>query len=142
MKDRRLEFFYKGWKSDPNKKIRHKKLLDYANKLSKYQIPEERKSHLSAEQLQKCGIAKDKVHKYDELFLRQLILPLCDISLSGIENDERKNFCSKYKIDSNIYASKIRAISSHRHAFEPITISDLAHFDGVITRDGCIGGGW
>ena len=134
-------FFYQGWKSDPNKKIRHKERSDYVNKPGKYQIPEERKGRLSAEQLRKYGITKDRVKECDALFFRQLILPLCDTSLSGIENDERKNFYCECEIDSNTHASKIRAISSYGHAFEPITISDLAHFDGVITRDGCIGGG-
>ena len=51
MKDRRLGIFYKGWKSDPNKKIRHKERSDYTNKPGKYQILEERKGRLLVEQL-------------------------------------------------------------------------------------------
>ena len=53
------EFCYQGQKLDPNKKIRYKEQSDYSNKSSKYQIPEERKGCLSAEQLRKCGITKD-----------------------------------------------------------------------------------
>ena len=91
--------------------------------------------------MRKYSIAKDRVQECNALFFRQLILPLCNTFLSGIENDERKNFCSECEIDSNTHTSKIRAISSHRQVFELIIILDLAHFNGVITRDGYIGGG-
>ena len=71
----------------------------------------------------------------------QLLLPLCNTTKLDIEGDKRINYYSSYETFSNIHASKIKAISSYGYTFDLVLIEDLIYFDGIISRDRCIGGG-
>ena len=136
------EFFYQGWRSnETGVDYRHSNREEYINNAKKYEIPDERKGCLDADKLKKYGLDKNRIQNRDALFFYQLLLPLCDAEKSGIVDDKRKSYYSACETHSNIYASKIKAISSYGHSFSPVLLEDNVHFDGVIVRDGCVGGG-
>lgn len=70
-------------------------------------------------------------------FFAQLLLPLRDAAKLGIEGGKRMNCCGLCEAFSDAHASKTKAISSCSYASDPALIKDLAHFDGMISRDGC-----
>ena len=104
-------------------------------------ILNKRKGSLDPLKLRHYGLARQWILDQDALFFVQLLLLMYDANKSGIKEDNRKLYCSSMETYSNIYASKIQAISSYGHSFQPTIVEDLIHFDRVIRRDSCIGSG-
>ena len=59
----------------------------------------------------------------------------------GVKNDKRKSFLSEVERFTNLYAYQKGLIAgSYGHKFMPVSIPELARFDGVLIRDGVLGG--
>jgi hypothetical protein len=67
-------------------------------------FPTERKGHLDYAKLSSMGLTKERLLLHDPLFFYQLILPFCDPSKSGIENDPRMPYYSNV---SNVMDTEI-----------------------------------
>ena len=74
------------------------------------------------------------------LYFFQLLLPICDPKKSGIANDPRKPFYSDVEIFSQKYAHDLGLVGAYGHAFKPLNLDELVHFDGVLVRNGVRGG--
>ena len=70
----------------------------------------------------------------------QLMSPLCDISLSGIQEDKWILYYSKVDKLSNIYTYQIVFGGSYGHGFKPVKLPELFCHDVCIVRDSVWGG--
>ena len=66
--------------------------------------------------------------------------PLCDISLSGIQEDKWLLYYSKVDKWSNIYTYKIVFGGSYGHGFKPVKLPEKTFRYGFIVRDSVRGG--
>ena len=99
-----------------------------------------RKGSLDIDLLKKMGLKKKVMERKDCLFFYQLILPMCNVSKSGIEDDPRQSYYSMVENWSNIYALDIELGGSYGHEFNNVMIKELVNFDGVLVKDGVRGG--
>jgi hypothetical protein len=127
------EFFYGGWKDLGNNNFR-----DGASKAQPF--PDSRRGKLDSNLLLRMGLTAQRMINYDALFFYQLLLPICDPTKSGIDDDPRKAFYSKVEGFTNSYAYSIGLGGSYGHRFKSIDLHELVHFDGVVVRDGVRGG--
>ena len=126
-------FFYNGWESKVN--------IGRKCKSSKELFPTERYGCLDGELLKKVGLTKERMTSGDALFFYQLLLPICNPKKSGIPSDPRVAFYSDVTNYSNLYACDIGLFGGqYAHAFKAIKVQELVRFDGVIVRDGALGG--
>ena len=107
------KFYYEGWQPrDEN----NAQVFKHRNGANKYNLfPKERKGCLDAEVLKKLGMKKKVMDNKDCLFFYQLILPLCDTSKSGVENDPRMNYYCEVEWWSNLYALQLGLGGSYGH---------------------------
>ena len=104
-------------------------------------FPASRKGYLDKDKLENLGLTKNRMKMKDALFFYQLLLPICDPRKSGVKNDPRTSFYSEVTNYSNFYACQIGLLGGqYSHAFKPIKVQELLHFDGVVVRDGVLGG--
>jgi hypothetical protein len=108
-------------------------------------FPEERKGSLDAEVLSKLGMTSERMLEADgapdSLFFHQLLLPIIDPVASGIKDDPRKPFYSKVSLFSNLYAiGELGLGNGVGHKFTTTDGPELLRFDGVVQRDGVLGG--
>jgi hypothetical protein len=73
------EFHYKGWKEDGNSESHFGTSEDM--------FPESRKELLDGDLLERLGLTKKWMIKGGVLFFHQLLLPMCDPKMSGINGD-------------------------------------------------------
>ncbi|KAG7373374.1 hypothetical protein IV203_034098 [Nitzschia inconspicua] len=102
--------------------------------------PEERKSRLNYKLLKTLGLSKKRLLVNDPLFFYQLLLPLCRSDRSDIPNDPRKSYYSEVMRWTQSYAHDIGLGGSYGHRFKEVMIPELVHFDGILIRDGLLGG--
>ena len=87
------------------------------------------------------GLTKERMVECDALFFYQLLLPMCRVQKSGIDNDPRTSYYDEVETFSNLYAfTELNLGNSYGHTFKNISIPELVHFDGVVVRDGVKGG--
>ena len=65
------------------------------------------------------------IRERDLLFFNQLMFPLCDTPLSGIQEDKWIQYYSEVEKWSNLYAYQIGIGGSYGHGFKPVKIPDL-----------------
>jgi hypothetical protein len=130
------EFHYKGWDADAGNSDN----FGRAGATGEDMFPESRKGQLDGELLEMLGLTKERMVKGDALFFHQLLLPMCDPKMSGINGDTRKAFYSKVETFSNLYAIQIGLGGSYGHKFKNVTLDELVRFDGVVVQDGVKGG--
>ena len=75
------------------------------------------------------------IRERDFLFFYQILLPLCDTSLSGIWDDKRIPYYSEVDKLSNIYAYQIGLGGSYGHGFKPVKLPEIVCHDWFIIRD-------
>ena len=127
------EFFYNGWENESKN--------GRSNSSSKELFPDSRSGCLDADLLRSLGLNKERMVFGDALFFYQLLLPICNPKKSGIANDPRMAFYSDVTNFSNLYACSIGLLGGqYSHAFKAIRVQELVHFDGVLIRDGALGG--
>ena len=126
------EFHYNGWKN-PGPPHRH-------GATTTNMFPEGTEGSLDANILKKMGLTKSRMQSMDALFFLQLILPICNTELSGIEGDPRISYYHEVETHTNStkFASGMGA--SYGHNWTPTTSKELVNFDGVLVRDGVLGG--
>ena len=129
------EFHYKGWK---NEGIQHRRGATTAN-----MFPKEMEGCLDAVILEKMGLNKNRMGlngEVDALFFLQLILPICNPQLSGIKDDPRKSYYQEAERHTN--SSKVNSGMgvSYGHQWNLTSAKELTNFDGILVRDGVLGG--
>lgn len=125
-------FYYDGFK---NEEFPYRSGATTANL-----FPEERKGFLDVNVLKKLGQNKERIQSADALFFYQLLLPICDIKRSGIDDDPRTSYYSQVANFTNGYAGQIGLQSGYGHHFKSTNPPELIHFDGVLFHDGVLGG--
>jgi hypothetical protein len=95
------EIFYNGWDEgvDGNG--------GQQGATSEDMFPESRKGELNGTLLETLGLTRERMVKGDALFFHQLLLPMCDPTMSGIADDPRKAFYSQVETFSILYAIHI-----------------------------------
>ena len=110
-------------------------------------FPSERDSTLDKNILEKLGLDQSKIRinegseEPDALWFLQLILPMCDPTKSGIENDPRVGYYDTVTNYSNLYRCQKGIGSTYGHTIKEAVMPEYVHFDGVLVRDGVLGGG-
>ena len=126
------DFYYNGW-TNPGPPHRH-------GATTANMFPEGTEGSLDPNILKKLGLTKSRMESTDALFFLQLILPICNPKLSGIEGDPRISYYHDVETHTNStkFASGMGA--SYGHNWTPTTAKELVNFDGVLVRDGVLGG--
>ena len=129
------EFHYKGWTHDG---IQHRRGATTAN-----MFPKEMEGCLDAVILEKMGLTKQRMGltgEVDALFFLQLILPMCNPQLSGIKDDPRKSYY--HVVEQHTNATKLNSGMgvSYGHQWNLTNSKELTNFDGILVRDGVLGG--
>ena len=83
-------------------------------------------------------MAQQVIRKRD-LYFFQIIMLLCDTSLSGIQEDKRFPYYYEVQKWSNLYAYQIGLGGSYGHGFKPVKLPDIVCYYGLIVRDGVQG---
>ena len=128
------DFHYKGWSGGSIEGLYR------AHTFNNDLFPETRNGYLDADMLRRMGMSKKRATNLDALFFYQLLLPICDVSKSGVEDDQRMPFYSKVEEWSNIYALGIGLGGTYGHTYKNVTSKELVRFDGCVVRDGVRGG--
>jgi hypothetical protein len=84
----------------------------------------------------KLGLTKQRMVECDALFFYQLLLPIVDPSLSGINNNTRMGYYKEVARNKNVYAlgPKNRG-GTHGHVFCPTTAEELLVWDGIVCQN-------
>lgn len=103
-------------------------------------FPKEMGGQLDVEILKKLGLTKRRMTDCDALFFFQLLLPLCDPSKSGIDQDPRMAYYTDVCRFTNANAYLSGQGSDYGHVWNNTSACELLHFDGVLFHDGVLGG--
>ena len=108
-------------------------------------FPESRKGCLDADILTRLGMTAERMmEEYgapDALFFYQLLFPIINPIHSGIKDDPRKAFYSEVSLFSNLYAvGELQLGNGIGHRYVNTDGPELVRWDGVLTRDGVLGG--
>ena len=133
------EFHYNGWKN-PDGSNQHRRGATTSN-----MFPDDTKGCLDADILTKLGLNEKRMGKTDDqetdaLFFHQLILPICDPKKSGIANDPRTAYYSEVENFTNGSKAWSGSGGSYGHAWKNVNLKELTIFDGILVRDGVLGG--
>ena len=130
------EFHYKGWKN-PGTQHRH-------GATSRNMFPKETEGSLDADILTKLGLNEDRMGKnvndVDCLFFFQLILPICCPQFSGIKGDPRIPYYHYVERHTNGSKHYSDLGGSYGHTWNNVSLKELCVFDGILVRDGVLGG--
>ena len=86
------------------------------------------------------GMDKKRVVDCDALFFYQLILPVCNPKKSSVVDNPRLPYYTEVERFTNMSKAESGFGSSYYHSWKLATATELVHFDGVMIRDGVIGG--
>lgn len=125
-------FYYDGW---VNVGPSHRHGATTAN-----MFPEELDGCLDADILKKLGLNKSRMESTDALFFLQLILPICNPALSGIKDDPRMSYYHDVETHTNSTKFATGLGASYGHNWTTTTSKELLNFDGILVRDGVLGG--
>lgn len=126
------EFHYNGW-SNPDAPYRR-------GATAANLFPKEMDGNLCPKTLKKLGLTEAKMVDLDALFFLQLILPICDVLKSGIIDDPRLNYYYDVERFTNIAKFNSGMGASYGHTWKQVTNQEMVIFDGVLVRDGVLGG--
>ena len=126
------EFFYKGW---TNTNAPYRRGATTANL-----FPKEMDGSLCAMTLKKLGLTRSKMVDTDALFFLQLILPICNPCMSGVKDDPRKSYYWDVETFTNTMKYSTGMGASYGHTWTQVTARELVIFDGILVRDGVLGG--
>ena len=108
-------------------------------------FPEQRNGSLDGENLQKLVLTAIKVRNAvgfpDAIFFRQIILPICDTSKPGVENDGRFNYYDDVQMLSVLYQISNKLGETYGHRLPLPIVDEFVKFDGVVIRDAIHGQG-
>ena len=125
------EFFYNGW-HNPAKPYRR-------GATTANMFPKEMDGCVDGELLAKLGLNKERMRSGDAAFFLQLILPFCDPSQSGVENDPRIPFFTEEERFTNMSKYESGRGGTYGHVWKATTAKELVNFHGITIRDGVKG---
>ena len=125
------EFFYQGWTHPKPTKFNHRVGATKENL-----FPKDGQLLLDGYYLRKMGLTKQRMLECDALFFYQLLLPIVDCSVSGMEGDPRMGFYEEVAKCTNLYAIGIKDRGGTRgHHFRSCTAEELVIWDGIVCRN-------
>eukprot|EP00957_Ditylum_brightwellii_P155215 11816341-Ditylum_brightwellii.AAC.1 len=75
----------------------------------------------------------------DALFFYQLILPICNPGMLGIEDDPRLAYYTEVERFTNVSKCESGMGASYGHMWNMTMSKELANFDGILVHDGILG---
>ena len=108
-------------------------------------FPPDRRCELDVELLKKMGLTRQRMLDGDALFFQQLLTPLCDPSMSGIDGDPRMGFYCDVSDFTGSYAfSKKKLSGNYGNKFVCPTAEELVNWDGIVlkNKNDFIGDSW
>jgi hypothetical protein len=116
------KFHYTSWEADEFSRDTYIRGTANANNIR----PDDRRGVLDVDLLKKFGINKDT--KDSPLHWYQLLFPICDPAMSGIEDDGRMPFYTHAAACSNIYAYAAKNWGGgYSHSFNQVSEMELVH---------------
>jgi hypothetical protein len=124
----RYEFFYKVWKEE-NPSRENCRFGATREDL----FPADRDVTLDVTFLKKLGLSKQRMVEWDALFFYQLLLPIVDSAMSGIDGDTRIGYYEEVARNTNMNAFGPKNRGGTRgHVFRPTTAEELLVWDGIV----------
>jgi hypothetical protein len=125
------KFFYQGWKQG-NPTRENCRFGATREEL----FPTDRDVKLDVTFFKKMGLSKQRMEQCNALFFYQLLLPIVDPKMSGIDDDTRMGYYKDVARNTNMYAFgvKNRGVTC-RHVFCPTTAEELLVWDGIVCRN-------
>jgi hypothetical protein len=125
------EFFYKGWMEE-NPTRENCRFGATREDL----FPADRDITLDVTFLKKMGLSKQRIEECDALFFYQLLLPIVDPAMSGINCDTRIGYYKEVVRNTNLYVfgPKNRG-GTCGHVFHPTTAEELLVWDGIVCQN-------
>jgi hypothetical protein len=115
------EFFYQGWKKE-NPTRDNCRFGASREDL----FPIDRDVQLDVTFPKKMGLTKQRMLECDELFFYQLMLPIIDPTMSGIDDDTRMGYYEDIARNTNMYAFEVKNRGGTRgHVFRPASAEEL-----------------
>ncbi len=125
------EFFYQGWKQE-NSTRENCRFGATREEL----FPTDRDFKLDVTFLKKMGLSKQRMEQFNALFFYQLLLPIVDPAMSGIDGDTRMGYYKDVGRNTNMYAFGVKNRGrTHGHVFCPTTAEKLLVWDGIVCRN-------
>ncbi len=93
------EFFYQGWKQETPTRENCRFGASRENLL-----PADREVKLDSTFLKKIGLSKQRMEQCNALFFYQLLLPIVNPAISGIDGDTRMEYYKDVARNTNMYA--------------------------------------
>ncbi len=125
------EFFYQGWKQE--KPMRENCRF---GAIREDLFPKDRNVKLDVTFLKKMGLSKHRMEQCDTLFFYQLILPIVNPAMSGIEGDTRMGYYQDVARNTNMYAFGVKNRGGTcGHFFRPTTAEELLVWHGIVCRN-------
>jgi hypothetical protein len=82
------------------------------------------------------GLTIQRMVECDALFFYQLLLPICDHAMSGINDDPHMTYYEKVATNTNMYAYGVKKRGGTRgHLFRPTDSQELLVWDGIVCRN-------
>jgi hypothetical protein len=96
-------------------------------------IPTDREIKLDVTFLKMMGLIKQRMLEWDTLFFYQLILPIVDPAMSGIDGDTRMGYYKDVARNTNMSAFGVmNREGTHGHVFRPTSAEELLVWDGIV----------
>jgi hypothetical protein len=125
------EFFYQGWKQE-NPTRENCRFGTTREDL----FPTDRDDKLDVAFLKKMGLTKQRMLECNALFFYQLILPIVDPAMSGIDGDTRMGYYKDVARNTNMYAFGVKNRGGTRlHVFRPKSAEESLVWDGIVCRN-------
>jgi hypothetical protein len=131
-----LRFYYDGWYPDSFD------IETYVRDDAKYGNlkPLSRKCCLDVDALQRYGVSADQLVDHDALLLFHLIFPICDPTLSGIDNDNRMTYFTHAAVCTNIYAASNGGGTGVGRNWKNVNVPELVRWTGIPINNGALDG--
>ena len=116
------KFHYQGWTADEFDKGTYVRGDAVYGNLK----PPSRKGSLDADVLRNHGLTEDRMINGDALFFYQLLFPISNPKVSGVEGDNRMPYFSYASICTNVYASALGAGSGVGRHWRSVSVRNLS----------------
>jgi hypothetical protein len=99
-------------------------------------FPADRDVKLDITFLKKMRLFKQRMLEYNELFFYQLILPIVDPAMSGIDGNTRMGYYKDVTRNTNMYAFGVKNRGGKNgHVFHPTTAEELLVWNGIVCHN-------
>jgi hypothetical protein len=120
---------------DGRKKIQQERTEDLVQPGKKL-FPADRDVTLDVTFPKKMGLSKQRMEECNSLFFYQLLLPIVDPAMSGINGDTKIGYYEEVARNTNLYAFVPKNRGGTRgHVFHPTTAEELFVWDGIVCQN-------